>query len=147
MSGLEPTQRKIIVKKNVIVSSFFGLSLVLVACGDGSSDSSAVPDEQTTISATEGDSSTSDTDGEVVRLWIGAELVDCTGEAPQKCMLVAESENGDPEYFYDQIEGFTFVEGFDYVIDVAVEEVADPPADGSSLRYELIEVIEEVAAN
>lgn len=78
----------------------------------------------------------------VTRLWIKGETVDCIGEAPQTCLQVAESEDGEYLYFYDSIAGFTFEEGTNYVIDVEVTEVADPPADGSSLSYELVEIIE-----
>ena len=77
------------------------------------------------------------------RLWIKPDLVDCEGVGPQTCMQIAESEAGDYQLFYDGIEGFTFEEGTTYVIDVTVEEVADPPADGSSLLYTLVEIVEQ----
>lgn len=44
---------------------------------------------------------------------------------------------------YDSIEGFTFEERTAYVIDVTVAEVESPPADGSSLSYTLVEIVEE----
>ena len=78
----------------------------------------------------------------IKRLWIKPDLVDCVGEAPQKCMQVAESEDGEHYFLYDQIQGFTFEPGTAYVLDVQVEEVPDPPADASSLKYTLVEVIE-----
>lgn len=82
-------------------------------------------------------------DAETVRLWVGPELVDCEGGAgPQQCLQIARSEDGEFEYFYDSIEGFEFEEGTSYVIDVTVTEVDDPPADGSSLSYALVEVVE-----
>jgi hypothetical protein len=82
-------------------------------------------------------------DDDTIRLWIEPALVDCEGGAgPQLCLEVARSEDGKLELFYSEIEGFDFQEGTSYVIDVSVEEVADPPADGSSLRYTLVEVIE-----
>lgn len=77
------------------------------------------------------------------RLWIKPDLVDCIGEMQQKCMQIAETEDGEYLYFYDQIEGFTFVEGTSYVIDVQIDEVIDPPADGGSLAYSLVKVVEE----
>jgi len=83
---------------------------------------------------------------EPARLWIEPDLVDCQGEALQKCMRVATSEGGEYLNFYDQIDGFVFVEGTSYVIDVTIDEVDDPPADASSLRYTLVEIVEEVAA-
>mgnify|MGYP001826544144 FL=1 len=101
--------------------------LVLAACGDDDADSPPPTGE-----------------AETVRLWIQPELADCDGGAgPQTCMLIADSEDGEPSFFYDSIAGFTFEEGTTYVIDVTVEGVEDPPADASSLRYTLVEVVEE----
>lgn len=83
---------------------------------------------------------------EVVRMWIEPELAECTGVGPMECMQVAYTEDGEPELFYSGIEGFEFVEGTSYVIDVQVSEVASPPADGSSLSYTLVQVVSETPA-
>jgi len=80
---------------------------------------------------------------DTTRLWIGPELVECEGVAPMMCMQVAESEDGAYEYFYDEIEGFDYQEGTTYVIDVEITEIEDPPADASSLKYTLVEIVEE----
>ena len=80
-------------------------------------------------------------DDGLTRLWIGPELVDCEGVGPQTCMQVAESADGPSELFYDAIEGFEHEAGTSYVVDVRIESVEDPPADGSSLRYVLVEVV------
>ena len=74
-------------------------------------------------------------------LYVGAEQVDCVGVAPQKCLLVKENPDGDYLFFYDPIEGFDWVAGYEYEIVVEVETVDSPPADGSSLRYILVEVV------
>ena len=76
--------------------------------------------------------------GRVIRMWVGPDLVDCVGVGPQKCMLVKESEGTDWEFFYDGIEGFDHVEGVSYVLEVEITEVKDPPADASSLHYRLL---------
>lgn len=89
--------------------------------------------------ALSGCSSSTDT----TRMWIGPELVECEGVAPQMCMQVAYAEDEEYQYFYDQIDGFDYQEGTSYVIDVEITEVADPPADASSLSYSLVEIIEE----
>ncbi|MDR2885157.1 MAG: DUF4377 domain-containing protein [Rikenellaceae bacterium] len=60
---------------------------------------------------------------------------------------VKESTDGPWEYFYDGIEGFTYVAGFEYCLRVKVYEVKDPPADGSSLRYVCDKVISKVEKN
>ncbi len=83
---------------------------------------------------------------EVVRMWIGPELAECEGVGPMECMQVSYTEDGESELFYSSIEGFEYVEGTSYVIDVRVAEVASPPADGSSLSYTLVEVISETPA-
>lgn len=76
-------------------------------------------------------------------MWVEPELVECTGVGPMECLQVSYTEGGEPELFYDAIDGFTFTEGTAYVLDVEVTEVADPPADGSSLAYRLVEVVSE----
>ena len=92
------------------------------------------------------ESATPTTEGEVVRMWIEPELAECTGVGPMECMQVSYAEDGEPQLFYSSIDGFTFVEGTSYVIDVEVTEVASPPADGSSLSYTLVEVVSETPA-
>lgn len=87
--------------------------------------------------------SSSDTEGDVVRMWIEPDLVPCEGVAPMECMEVSYTEDGEPQLFYDQIDGFTFTPGTAYVLDVRVTEVENPPADASSLSYSLVEVISE----
>ncbi len=42
--------------------------------------------------------------------------------------------------FYNSIEGFNYQPGFIYDIKVIVEQVDNPPADGSSLKYTLKEI-------
>jgi heat shock protein HslJ len=82
---------------------------------------------------------------EIKTLFVGPELVECTGVAPQQCMLVSETADGEPQFFYDAIEGFTFEPGYSYELRVQVETIANPPADGSSLRYILVEEVSKTA--
>ena len=91
-----------------------------------------------------GSESTDSAGGDVTRMWIEPELVECEGVAPMECMQVAYSEDGETQLFYDSIAGFDYQEGTSYVIDVQVTEVDDPPADASSLSYTLVEIVEEV---
>ena len=74
-------------------------------------------------------------------LFVGPNQVDCVGVGPQKCLLVKETLQGEYQYFYDGIEGFDWEPGFEYELLVQVTEVDNPPADGSSLHYALIEVV------
>lgn len=74
-------------------------------------------------------------------LYIGPQLVDCVGVAPQKCLQVKDSPDGEYRLFYDQIEGFEFEEGKEFVLSVSVAPIENPPADGSNMQYRLLEVI------
>lgn len=79
-------------------------------------------------------------------LYVGPELVDCTGVAPQQCMQVRETPDGEWLLFYDQIEGFTYEPGFEYELVVSVQQVPNPPADASSLKYTLVEEVSKTPA-
>lgn len=117
-------------RSRALLATAAGVAVLLTGCssaGSGATDVESGPDSS----------------GEVVRMWVEPELVECTGVAPMECLQVAYSEGGEPQLFYDAIEGFTFTEGTSYVLDVEVTEVADPPADGSSLAYRLVEVVSE----
>ena len=120
--------------------AFLAGVVVLSACGESAP---ATTQSTTVVTPTAEDSGqVSHPGAQVTRLWIRPDLVDCQGEAPQKCMQVAESDNGAYEFFYDTIEGFTFDEGTSYVIDVTIDQVPEPSADGSSLRYTLVQIVE-----
>ena len=69
--------------------------------------------------------------------------VDCVGVVPMKCLQVREV-GGDWQNFYAPIEGFDFVEGSRYRLQVKVTKIANPPADGSSLRYQLVRVLDKM---
>lgn len=71
--------------------------------------------------------------GEVIN--IGPNNVDCFNPFPGKCWII----NG--EKSYQQIEGFEYEEGYSYFLEVKITEIENPPADASSLRYDLIKVI------
>lgn len=80
--------------------------------------------------------------GEIERWWIDAEHVDCVGVFEQTCLVVREgSEDAERTWFYDSIDGLDVQEGTAYVVDVRITPVVDPPADASSLAYELVELV------
>jgi heat shock protein HslJ len=76
-------------------------------------------------------------------LYVGPELVDCVGVGPMQCMLVKENLEDEYEFFYSEIEGFTFEPGYTYELRVLVEPVANAPADASNLKYTLLEVVSQ----
>ena len=77
---------------------------------------------------------------DTIILHIDSKLVDCVGVGPQKCMLTRENPDTEWEMFYETIDGFEYQEGTQYVIEVTVTKVDNPPADASSLRYTLVRV-------
>lgn len=70
--------------------------------------------------------------------------VPCEGVGRQLC-LVAKTEIGETELMYDGIEGFDFEWGQRVVVEVREEAVANPPADGSSVRLILEDIIDSEA--
>jgi peptidoglycan/xylan/chitin deacetylase (PgdA/CDA1 family) len=74
-------------------------------------------------------------------IYVGQNLVDCVGVAPQQCLLIKENPDDDWSLFYDQIEDFDFEEGYEYELIVEVEVIDEPPQDGSMLRTSLVEIV------
>ena len=77
----------------------------------------------------------------VLRLEVAETKVACVGEGPQECLLVRERADAQWQFFYDPIVGFDHVAGYRYVLRVARRAVPNPPADGSSAEYRLLEVV------
>ncbi|PTM00555.1 MAG: hypothetical protein DA394_05135 [Candidatus Arcticimaribacter sp.] len=73
----------------------------------------------------------------------------CQGLIEQQCLLVQEGSAIDTDrwnYFYSEIEGFDYVAGFLYDLEVHISARPEPvPADASSLRYVLVKVISKTA--
>ncbi len=70
---------------------------------------------------------------------VGPEMQPCTGVGEQECLVV------DGELFYDSIEGFDYEPGFEYVLEIRTENVDNPPADASSIRYILVREVSRTA--
>lgn len=79
-------------------------------------------------------------EGDVI-LEVAPTKVDCVGVAPMKCLQVRIG--GAWENFYSPIEGFDFREGWRYRLQVNVSQIANPPADSSSLRCQLVRVLDK----
>lgn len=77
-------------------------------------------------------------------LIIASQKADCVGIAPQKCLLIKEKESENWQYFYSNIVGFEYEEGFEYEITVSEREIKDPPQDGSSIETKLIQIISKI---
>jgi heat shock protein HslJ len=59
-------------------------------------------------------------------------------------MLVKENPDEEWTFFYDKISGFEYEAGYTYEIIVNEIVVDNPPADASSIRYELREIVSKV---
>jgi len=75
---------------------------------------------------------------------INSYTVPCEGIIEMNCLLLQKGNQIGTEqwdYFYDSIEGFEYEEGFQYDLDVLIKAIENPPADASSIRYQLIRLI------
>jgi heat shock protein HslJ len=115
--------------RKAILALLLVSSVLLTACGGGPIvDGEALPA------------------GEVETIFVAPELKECEGVGPMQCMQIATSPEGPWELLYQEIEGFSFEPGSSYELRVRKEQVANPPADGSSLRYILEEVVSTTPA-
>jgi len=75
---------------------------------------------------------------------INSYTVRCQGIIEMNCLLVQKGDQIGTDqwyYFYDTIEGFEYEEGFQFDLDVKITEVANPAADASSKKYNLIRLL------
>jgi heat shock protein HslJ len=84
--------------------------------------------------------------------WVNSLKVPCTAVNPTHCLQVQKADIPDPtqwESFYSSISGFDFEAGYIYKLIVKERELdaASVPADGSSIAYTLVEVLEKTKDN
>jgi hypothetical protein len=80
---------------------------------------------------------------EMLTLQIDSRYQDCVGVGPMKCLRVKENDASNWQLFYGAIEGFTYEPGYSYTVQVSRETISDPPADGSSYRYKLLQIVSQ----
>lgn len=80
---------------------------------------------------------------EVKSMLVSSRKADCVGVAPTQCLQVRESADKPWNNFFGAIKGFDYQEGYLYEIKVKVTKIENPPADGSSLGYELVEIVKK----
>ncbi|HEU0079456.1 MAG TPA: DUF4377 domain-containing protein [Longimicrobiaceae bacterium] len=83
---------------------------------------------------------------EEVTLFVAPYTRECTGMVVMQCMLVKERPQDEWGNFYGEIEGFAYEPGYSYRLRVLRRPVANPPADGSSVSWHLLEVLERTRA-
>lgn len=81
----------------------------------------------------------------IVKYTVASQTADCTGVAPQKCLLVKKGDASEWEFFYSPIEGFNYEEGYEYVLEVREDPVENVPADASSIKYTLVKEVSKTA--
>lgn len=79
-------------------------------------------------------------------MFVAPELADCTGVGPMRCLQIAERAEGPWSFWYSGIEGFEHQPGFLYELSVRREVIANPPADGASLRLILVKQLSKTPA-
>lgn len=82
----------------------------------------------------------------VVAMRVNSHTVECIGEAGGSCLLVQEGEDiGSDDwetFYYDySIAGFDYEPGYIYNLIVRKTPVVQPLQDGSSIDYELVEIV------
>ncbi len=78
--------------------------------------------------------------------WVDSAKVDCVGVAPMTCLEIQRGETiikNNWKLFYSIIEGFDYQPGFIYKLNIKEEHIVNVPADASSIKYTLIEVLEK----
>ncbi|WP_175910382.1 DUF4377 domain-containing protein [Burkholderia metallica] len=80
-------------------------------------------------------------------VYVAPQSARCTGVAPMECLQVRSSPNEPWSLWYAGIEGFAYQPGYLYTLEVDEYRVAQPPADGSSIRWVLKRVVERRPAN
>ena len=83
---------------------------------------------------------------ETKTIWVAHHRVDCIGVVPQKCYLIKDIQYEDWRFFYGEIEGFNFEDGYAYELRVLEREDENPDADVPSVQLDLVEVIHKVEA-
>jgi hypothetical protein len=72
---------------------------------------------------------------------IKEDLANCTGIIEQKCMQVKSENSKNWEFFYDNIEGFNYKQGYRYKLLVEVLNNPHPLQDSSNKKYRLIKIL------
>ena len=73
-----------------------------------------------------------------VTLIVAPQDIACMGVEPRRCLQVKVGDAKNWSAHYENIEGFTFIPGFEYTLWVRITWIAKPPADGSSARFTLL---------
>lgn len=76
-------------------------------------------------------------------IYVSGKTVKCTGATEQECLQIKFNKDENYALYYNAIEGFQHDQGTDYTLKVKRITVKNPPADGSSFKFSLIEIIDK----
>lgn len=80
-------------------------------------------------------------------IWVSGIKSECSaGAGKMDCMSIYKGENlenANWETFYGQIEGFEFEEGYLKKIKVSESKIDNPPADGATIQYTMVEELDK----
>jgi heat shock protein HslJ len=81
-------------------------------------------------------------------IWIVADrTIECIGEGVFQCIVYRVKGQDKWQMIFEGVEGFEYVEGNHYKIKIRKETIQNPPQDASSIKYILVELLEERPAN
>lgn len=125
---------------------FLGISLFISACGTTRPSPDPLPEASASSSPQpEASGSPTDEQGQVYTLYVNSQTRPCVGVGPRSCLETRRNPEADWELFYADIDGFDYEAGFIYALKVRETAVENPPADASSLKYTLLEVLSKEA--
>lgn len=124
---------------NLFLMTFF--LLVAMACTPIMPPAGTAPATATTQAVDASDDTLTE-----LTMYIAPERVACTGVALMQCLQVKFDAGDSYELFYDGIDGFVYVPGYNYELRVQRLERENPPADASKYLYSLIEIVAQTPA-
>lgn len=82
----------------------------------------------------------------VTDLYVADHTAPCMGVAPMTCLVVREDPNAEWTFHYFGISGFDYEPGYFYHLRVEITPVDNPPIDGSSTSWRLVEIVDKTPA-
>ncbi|MEM7132615.1 MAG: SdrD B-like domain-containing protein [Chloroflexota bacterium] len=82
-------------------------------------------------------------DGQLITLYVGPYREPCMGLVPRLCLQVRRDPSETWQNSFAHIEGFEHQNGYEYELLVLEEQLANPPADGSSIRWTLVDIVSQ----
>ncbi len=134
-------------QSSLLLMTFF--LLIAMACTPiipPANDGGTVPAGTVPVATATPADETSDDNMSELTMYIAPERVACTGVGPMQCLQVKFDAGDSYELFYDGIDGFVYVPGYNYELRVQRLERDNPPADASKYLYSLIEVVSQSPA-